>query len=398
MRLPLLILLATAAPAAAADWTLDSALAAARPSAERLAAEALLATAARDLALSRSVVLDGVALTVEAGPRRSAEDDGSDLAVGVEMPLAGDRAERQAAIDLFAEAEQVLRAAADLEAGLALRLAYVDAWEATEGLALARRQAAGAESWREVVEARVAAGAEAPYEASLVVAELGLARLALAEAREQAQLAWSELLARAAVGPVPTRIAEPRLSTLPVLVPAGDEPGIDSGRVGSLLARAVELRFALARALVSLDAARRGSRWSLLAIAAQEGEEDVARLGVGYRLPLAGQNAARTTARDAALAEQARAAELERARLEGRLRGAKERAAALEGSAPLTTQEIEDALTALEARVTTGRDRPSVVLPLRRQLVGAFLIELRARAALARAAFQIHTLTAEISR
>ena len=101
---------------------------------------------------------------------------------------------------------------------------------------------------------------------------------------------------------------------------------------------------------------------------------------------------------DAALEEGRRGAELERARLEGRWRGAKAGLAALAASATLSAQEIEVALVALEARVTTGRDRPSAVLPLRRQLLGALLTGLAARAAEARAVFQIQTLEAEIAQ
>lgn len=416
MRLPVLILLtaaatavpavtaapaAMAAPATAADLTLETVVAVGKPSAERLATESFLTAAARELSLSRGILLEGVAVSAEAGPRRSPDGDGSDFAVGLELPLAGDRAEREAAIELFADAERVLPVAAELEAGLALRLAYVDAWEATEGLVLAERQAASAEGWLQVVEARVAAGAEAPYETSLVVAEVGLARLALAEARVREQVSWSELEARAAVGATPRRLAEP-LSADSGREAAVERKEVEGVLTVSTLTRASELRSSLKQALIRLDDARGASRWSLQATAAQEGEEDVARLGLGYRLPFARQNAARVTARDAAIAEERRGAELERARLEGRLRGAEARAASfasgLTATSTFSPREIEEALAALEARVTTGRDRPSAVLPLRRQLLGALLTELAARAAEARAVLLLQTLKAEISQ
>lgn len=398
MRFSVLLLLAAAAPATAAEWTLDSVLLAAKPSAERLAAETLLTSVARELAMSRGFLLESVALTAEGGPRRSPGGDGSDFAVGFELPLAGDRAEREDALSLFVEAAEVLPAAAELEAALALRLAYIDAWEASEGRELAQRQTADVESWLQVVETRVSAGAEAPYEISLVEAEVGLARLALAEAREQEQIAWSELQARAEVGAKPARLVEPLPATRRIPDAEGTGAGSDRVAADSILARAIALRSALAQALVKLDAARGASRWALLATAAQEGEEDVARLGVGYRLPLAGQNAARATSQAAALAEERRGTEIARARLDGRLRGAEARAAALAGNVALATLEIEGALAALEARVTAGRDRPSAVLPLRRQLVGALRNDLSSRAALARAVFQIRTLKAEVSR
>ena len=416
--LVLAVLAPTAPPAQTAQtaWSLDTVLLRARPSPERLATETLLAAAARELTLSRGVLLEGPTLTVETGSRRSSEGNDSDFALGVDLPLAGDRAAKRAALDTFAAAKRLLLTAADLEAGLALRLAYVDAWEAAEALTLARRQAAAAESWLNAVEARVAAGAEAPYEASLVVAEAGLARLALAEARGRVQVTWSELLGRAEIGAQPTSLAEPRVSEplepsepsepLEPLEPSGlsglseaSEPSQVAARIGDLerstLARAIAARSALARALLTLDAARAASRWSLVASAAREGVEEVTRLGAGYRVPFSGQSGARSAALSAAVAEQGFLAGLERTRLEGRLRGARERGAGLAGGALFSAIEMERALAALEARVAAGRDRPSTVLPLRRQLVGALLTELTARAAYLRAAFEIQTLTTE---
>jgi hypothetical protein len=383
-----MMLLAVAAPAAAAEWTLDSVVAAAKPSAERLAAERFLSAAARELSLSRGFALEAASLSVEAGPRRAPDRDGSDIAVGLELPLAGDRSQRELANELYRQAERLLPAAADLEARLALELAYVDAWEATRGLALARRQAEGAERWLAVVQARVEAGAEAPYETALVASELALARLSLAGARERGQLAWSELLARASLPERPVALADPALATSADRETPGAGP--------KALAEAARIRSQLSRALLDLELARSESRWSLLAAVAQEGEEDVARLGVGVRLPVAGQIAARSTARDAARSEEERAADVERQRLSGRLQGALESAAELERSPAPAAEEVEGALAALEARVTAGRERPSSVLPLRRQLLDALITGLAARAARARALFQIEALQTEI--
>ena len=222
-----------------------------------------------------------------------------------------------------------------------------------------------------------------------MLAEAGLARVALAEAREREQVTWSELAARAEVGSDPVQLAAPAAA------PAGSAAGASTDVDRSTLARAIQARATLASALLNLDAARGRSRWSLVATAAQEGEEDVARLGVGYRLPLSGQKEARTSALEAAIAEQLRSAELERARLEGRLRGARARAAGLASGARSSPGEIEGALAALETRVTVGRDRLSTVLPLRRRLVGALLTELGARAAYLRAELEILTLSTE---
>ncbi len=380
----------TAAPA----LDLATVLRRAGPAPERLAAEAELAAAAYELSLSRGLLLQGPALSVATGPRRAPAGDDSDLALEVDLPLAADRAERRAALLAVQEARPVLLAAADLEAMLALELAYVDAWQAAEAFTLAEREVEAAERGLAAVAARVAAGAEAPYETSLVAAEAAVAQLQLAATREQVQVAWAQLRGRADVGNLPVALAEPAIE-LPMEPPP-------SGSAGSLanavLARGVTSRGALARSLAALEAARAGSRWSLGAELAREGEEDVARLGFGYRIPLSGQSDTRSAARDALLAASTRNAELDLSRLAGRLAGARARAQSLAAGTPLRPNEVERALAALDARLAAGRDRPSQALPLRRQLVGALSTALTARAARLRAAFEIEALTTESSR
>lgn len=388
--LPLILVgLTAAAPAATPALDLAGALRAARPSPERLAAESALAAAERDLSLSHGLLLEGPALRIEAGPRRTPSGDGSDLALDVDLPLAADRTERRAAGEAYRRAREDMLDAADLEARLGLQLVYLDAWETGEALALAERDLAAAESWLTATEARIAAGADAPYEATLVAAEVGVARLNLAAARERRQVTWSELFVRADVGETPVVLREP--------VGGNMEAG-PRGVESSTLARALDSRAALERALVTLEAARAESRWALGATFAREGEEDVARLGLGYRIPLAGQVAARSAARVAALAESSRSAEIGRARLGGRLAGALDRLGGLRTAKPLFPPDIDRALAALDARLAAGKDRPSQVLPLRRQLVGALRTALAARAASLRAAFEIEALTTETSR
>jgi hypothetical protein len=382
------MVLASAVPAAAPALGLADALRAARPAPERLAVESALAAAAREISLSRGVLLDAAAIRVEAGPRRTPSGEDSDLALDLDLPLAADAAERRAAVEAHGRAARDLLAAADLEATLALRLAFLEAWEAGEALALAERDAAAAESWLAATEARVAAGADAPYEAALVASEVELGRLARAAAREPGQGAWSALPARADVAERPTALREP----------VSDNTAAQTSLERSALARAIESRAALQRALLALDAARAESRWSLGAALAREGDEDVARLGLGFRIPLAGQGAVRSAARAAALAESARSEEIELERLAGRLAGALERRRGLRTAKPLLPSDVESALAALDARLGSGKDRPSQVLPLRRQLVNALGTALAARAALLRAAFEIEALTTETPR
>ena len=385
LRSPLIVL-ALSVPMAPPVLDLDQVLRVARPAAPRLAAEAHLAAARRELSLSRGRLLDAPTWTLETGPRSASSGDDFDLALGLEVPLAADQAERQAALAAYDAARPDLVAAAELGSRLTLQLAYVEAWEAAERVVLAEREVETVLAWLASVEARVAAGAEAPYETSLIAAELQNSRLALAAARERRQVAWAELRALADVGEPPVGLLEPAEPRLP-------DPAPDVGT--SLFARAIASDVALDRALAALAAARAGSRWSVAASVAREGEEEVARVGLGYRPPLFGQVEARAAALAADLAASRRSAELELARLEARLAGARERAAGFVPGILLAPAEVENALAALDARVRAGKDRPSQVLPLRRQLVGALATALSARGARLRAGFEIAALTLE---
>lgn len=383
-----LTLLVLAAPAAAPELDLSRVLAAARPSPAGLAAEAELAAAARELSMSRGRWLDAPTLTVEAGPRRAPSGDDFDLALGIEAPLAADQAERRFAAEAFEAARRDLPVAAELSARLSLELAYVDAWEAASAVDLAEREVDAVAIWLSSVESRVAAGAEAPYEVTLIGAELQSSRLSLVAARERRLFTWAELRALAELP------AEAQMLVAPD-APAATGPA--SGVEASILVRAIRTDAALERSLAELAVARAGSRWSVVGSLGREGEEEVARVGVGLRLPLSGQVPARQAALAAEVATVERTAQLEIARLEARLAGARERAAGFFPGVVLSPGEVERALAALDARVQAGKDRPSQVLPLRRQLVGALATALAARAAHLRATFEIAALTLEVS-
>lgn len=383
ISLTLLVLTATAP-----ELDLNQVLAAARPSAQRLAVEAELAAAARELAASRGRRLDPPSLSLETGPRFSPTGDDFDLVLGIEAPVAADPAQHKAAVEALAAARHELLAAAELETQLALELAYIDAWEATVAVGLAEREVAAVASWHEATVARVAAGAEAPYETTLVAAELQAGHLALGAARERRRVTWAELHALADVAAEPRALAEPGEPAL-----TDSEKSVEA----SLFARALRADAALERSLVALAAARAGSRWSVLGSLGREGEEEVARVGLGLRLPVAGQAQARQAALAAELAAAGRTTELELARLTARWVGARERRAAVVPSLLLAPAEVERALAALDARVSAGKDRPSQVLPLRRQLVGALATALSARAARLRAGFEVVALSQEVS-
>ena len=389
MFLIALAAVATAAPAPLPELTLAEALARARPASESLVAAVELGEARRELALSRGILLDGSALTAEAGPRRSPEGDDSDVAVGVDLPLAADGEERRAAALAFDRASRLLPEAAAIEADLALRISFLDAWSAAEEASIRSRDLAAAEGWLAAAERRVEAGADPPFEAALVAAEAAAARLALADARERARLAWAELAARTEIGDRPRPLVAPDAAP-----PLAGDLDADAPR-RSALAEALDARTELGLALIALVAARDASRFSLGGSVAREGEEEVARLGLGYRLPLAGERTARAAARDAALAELSRRSELDRARLAARADAAHERAAAGGSDIGLSADAIERALAALDARLAAGKERPSEVLPARRQLFDALTTLVAARAARFRLNYELAALSRE---
>lgn len=376
-------------PAATAPLDLETVLRRARPAAERLGADSLLADAARELSLSRGILLEGPTLSVAGGPRRSPEGDDSDLALGIDLPLGADRSERAAALATFESAEKLLPAAAAIEAELALRLAYVDAWSAAERTTLAERDVETAERWLTAVRRRVDAGADPPYEAVLVEAELAAARLSWSEARQERVLAWGALAARTEVDAMPSPLVEPD-------VPAGAPPPAETARSSeAVVGRAITARVDLERALVALEAARAASRFSLAGEVEREGEEEVAHVGLAYRLPLGGERAARARALDAAVARVDREAEIERAALAARVSAAAERAAASGLGPDLAPETIARALAALDARLAAGKERPSEILPARRQLFDAAATALAVRAARLRVAYELDALTRE---
>ena len=132
---------------------------------------------------------------------------------------------------------------------------------------------------------------------------------------------------------------------------------------------------------MSLEHARGQSRWSLRSELAREGDEEVGRIGFGYRFPRSGERSAAAASIEARLAAIARAAEIDRSALASRFAAAR---AIVEGAGTdPATESVSKSRVALQALVSEGKARPSEVLPLRRQLLAAEAAEVERRAALA---------------
>lgn len=337
------------------------------PAVARLEAE--LAELRRRLAASGGFFREGPLVGVEAGPRRL-EDDSTraDVSVEADVPLRLSGSARSSVAARLEAAAPLLLAAARAEAERELATAYAEAWLSASRVEALAGQLNLLEGWREVARRRVEAGADAPFQESLVEGDLLRARADLDRARREAAEAWGALRARADLPVAPQPLASPA-------PPAW--PGTRESRARSAagVARAsIESRLALDLALASLERSDRLERWGLRGALAKEGADSVARAGVSYRFPLPGERSSGDDASRALEAGLRREADSGRRLLEARLEGALERAREF-GPLP-DARAFEEALAAVSLRVAEGKDRPSDAVPVRRQLLEARLVSL----------------------
>lgn len=360
----------------------DDLLARLRPGAEVLQAEALIAGQARDLAASRGLLREGPTLSAAAGPR-TGERRSTDRSLELELPLFLRPGLRRDASRAFEAASPLLRAGARLEARRRLRQAYLDAWMEAETLALRRADLSTLEVWHRAAKARVEAGADPAFQASLVAGERLRAQEELEEALRRRVEAWGRLRLQV---DLPETIQGLRDPGAPVL-PAAE--GAEAAFRGGVLWRLLEACGVLERGRLRLEEAQALSRWSLRGEHAREGEESVTRLGLAVRLPRPGETRLARQAREAQERVVAQATQAEALELEARFQSLQSRLEALRAQPLSVDADLDGALKAVDLRLQEGRERPSEALPIRRQL-------LEARMAQVRRAHAVHSLLAEL--
>jgi hypothetical protein len=156
------------------------------------------------------------------------------------------------------------------------------------------------------------------------------------------------------------------------------------------LRSATAVRTGLRVALLRLQTAQNASRWSLRPSLAREGDEQVARLGVAWRLPRGGEIQALDRATDSEIARLDREARSAVVLLESRFENALMAQLELTRTAGFDSRRT---MTALEARLREGKAGLSEVLSIRRQLLATSESELERLAGVARAARDLHYLT-----
>ncbi len=278
-----------------------------------------------------------------------------------------------------------MRAAARAVADADLASAVIGGWLAGELAKLRQEDVAAVEAWLAAARRRAEAGADAPYEPTLIAGELDRARVELIAARREQALAWGELAARADVPPQPQALD---LSGLPA--------GRASGAMHEAVAAGIEARRRVATALARFEASAFENRWGVAGEVGAEGDDRVAHLGLAYRFPLHGERGAVAATLAAAEAAAERDAELRRAAWRARVSAAE--AARASSQPSVDAAELDRALAALALRVDEGKERASEVLPLRRQILEARVASLRARAAALLAGTDLYFLAGEASR
>lgn len=377
----LFLLLATSAVAAPQALDFDDVLAARRPSPDEVSTQLLLAEVRRSTAGGASRAAEGTSVSVLGGPRRGESGESeADLGVGIDLPLLAGRGSRAELAAILERVEHPLVAGSRAIAAADLVAAFVDVWLAQSSAEVRELDLSAAEEWLVAARRRVEAGADPPYEPVLVAGERDRALVELVAVRRELELAWGGLAALADVGPAPREV------TLEGLPGAAPQPAAEDGVAGGSIGAREQLAVGLAR----LRGSSARSRWSLAGEVATEGDERLAHVGVAYRIPLRGERSAIELEQAAAETQATREAETARAALRARLAAARPALAA--ASPTFDSSDVLRAQQALAARLAEGKERPSEILPLRRQLLEARLAGLAARAATAKAAAEIHFL------
>jgi hypothetical protein len=318
------------------------------------------------------------------GPRRTVNDETElDVEVSLELPRLATRPAASALRAAIRDGAELLRAAARREADLVVAELMVRLWSLRSQRELASQEHSSMTRWRNLVAGRVAEGADAPFELTLVEAEL--ARVTLEQARLEAGI---EATVRAiGVFEVATDFKDLGLEAFDAPVPCSALPP------EGLFMKADKAEQAMAEAVTTMRQRLEQTRWSVSSELAQEGEEQVARVGMRYRTIPRKAIAAQERSRRAAVVQLTRSLELRRSERASQLATAAARWG--RPAVDVTPEQLEAGLNALKARVEEGKDVPSQVLPLMRQLLGAQRLALEVTVERAQAALVLKTYCAE---
>lgn len=349
--------------------TFEAVLQRARPGLDQLRLDAWLAERNRELAGSSGFLREGPTVGWSAGPRRSPGlTPATDQAGDVDLPLFLSPGARRGFAGALEAADPVLREAARREVRLRLRQGYLDLWLAQRVFELREQDVETVETWLKAARVRREVGADPAFQVALVEGEVLKARMDRAESRKRVALAWAALRALADLPASPLRAADP------------DPVRPDSGAAlavafqASPLRKALQARLEVERERLRHQEALALSRWSLRGSYAREGQDRIAKIGFAYRFSRPGEAQALRHEAEAGAAALRREIQGALVELEGRFQAAQASLEDLAGIGP--APDFQAAIRAVGLRLQAGRERPSEVLPIRRQLLEAEIASL----------------------
>jgi len=379
------LLLAQAPPLAYEDI-----LKRARTSPEQYRTEALLAERHRALSGTRGFLREGPALGVAAGPRTNPMGPTTtDQSVELDLPLFLSPGTRRRLEASLGQADPALREAARTEAHFHLRRAYLEAWLNERLLQLREADLATVESWLLAARARLEAGADPGFQASLVEGEVLRAQADLDETRRQRLNAWARLRTMANVPGMPVPLADPGIPLPP------QAEGLAAKFEASVLRKALQSRLDLEEQALRHQEALATSRWSLRGTYAREGDDRIGKVGLAYRFSRPGEGQALRRETEATLQATQRELEVALLELDARFQSALIRLQT--AKAPMPFKGFDLSLNAVSLRLSEGKERPSEALPIRRQLLEAQAASYRRLQAAHLLAAELQALTAEVN-
>jgi hypothetical protein len=369
--------------------TLDDVLARSKTPLSRLNVDAALAEGRRQAKDASSLMRESPTVSVSAGPRTApGASSSTDQTIEIDTSLMLNRAPAKKLASSLESSAPTLYSAADLENRLAIHQAFLDAWLAERTEAIRAEDNAQVKAWLDLAKARSDSGLDPRFQLELVKGEFLKSCLDWEDAKRGRVHAWNALKALSDI-PEKPRPLEYALDEMGIAIDSELQTRYQNGA----LRRASIARQNLEASQANLSAALSNSRWGLSSSYSKEGEERITKIGIAYRFPRAGEASAIRAEQRARIEAGKRVAELELAELDLRFAAALQ---TIESNQDLPeSPDTAAALEALTLRLVEGKDRPSDVIPIRRQFLEIRLAELQRAHSLYRAHAELLTLTSE---
>jgi hypothetical protein len=372
--------------------TLDQVLAKSKVSIAKLNLDATLADGRRQAKDASGFMRESPTVSVIAGPRTNTNaPTATDQTIEIDAPLMLKREPARSLLSFLDSAVPVLHSAADLENRLTIHQTFLDAWLAERTEAIRAEDHFLVQTWLEIARIRSESGADPAFQLDLVRGELLKSRLDWEEAKRIRIRNWNILrvLSELPERPQPLDYSPSRETTD---INDLKTPELANLYQNGVLRRASTARQNLEMSQINLQAAVADSRWSVSGSYAKENDDRITKIGLAYKFPRSGESSAIKAEQRVRIETSKRNAEVALADLDLRFATAMQTVESNKSyPEPLDTTASLEALT---LRLREGKDRPSDVIPIRRQFMEIRIAELQRLHSLSLARAELLTLTA----